>query len=536
MNSASAAYAYAASPPPIPPLAAVEKELCERSLVDFTEQAWPLVEPRAPFVNSWHIGAIAEHLEAVTLGQLQGDILINIPPGTSKSYQVSVFWPAWEWGPRRRPDMRYLCGSYDEALSIRDNLRMRTIIESSWYQERWPIRLRDDQNTKTRFDNTATGWRIATSVGGRGTGEHPHRKIIDDPHNVKRAMSAAARREAINWIGLTMGTRGVALGAVTVVIMQRLHEEDLSGYILREMRDQFQTFICLPMRYEPPAFVDLGATAALAEGSIDGIWFADGRTDDGQRAVLRRMPTTPLGFQDPRTKPGELLMPALFDETKVAAVESTLRAAHGEFGVAGQMQQRPTPEKGGMFQEAWLPIIEAMPAEGLIVRRARGWDCAATAGAGDYSVGVRMALTKSGLIVVEDVRRGQWGADEFEGDLGIMKSVATEDGRAVAIREEQEPGSGGKKVIADHTKLFHGFAYTGKPSSGDKATRAKPFRNQCAAGNVRLLRGPWNREYIRELCAFPNGTFDDQLDASSSAYDEVTTEPPRKQTSAVWGR
>lgn len=484
------------APPPavLPRLDTVETELAERNLVDFTEQAWPIIEPRTPFVNSWHIGAIAEHLEAVTRGQLS-DLLINVPPGTMKSILVSVMWPAWEW--IRKPHLRYLCASYDETLSVRDAMRMRAIVESFWYQARWPLAMRRDANTKTRFENTSTGWRIATSVGGRGTGEHPNRKIVDDPHNVKRSLSPVNRREVITWFDLTLGSRGVSLDAATVVIMQRLHEDDLSGHILAELRDRF-TFLCLPMRYEPPTMVD-------------GV-------------AIPRMPTTPLGFQDPRHEKGELLFPALFDEPRTQRLEAQLRASAGEFGVAGQLQQRPVPEAGGLFQEAWLPIVEAPPADAIVLRRARGWDCAGTEGGGDYSVGARLALTKAGLIYVEDVVRGQWGPDAFEGPTGIFKSTVVGDGRAVSQREEQEPGSAGKKVIAEHAKLLMGYDYRGLPSTGDKVTRARPFRAQASVGNVRLVRGPWNREYIRELCGFPNGTYDDQVDASSCGFDELTSE------------
>jgi predicted phage terminase large subunit-like protein len=247
------------------------------------------------------------------------------------------------------------------------------------------------------------------------------------------------------------------------------------------------------------------------------------------------MAATPLGFTDPRKVKGELLFPALFNEERTSKLETQLRATMGEFGVAGQCQQRPVPEAGGLFQETWLPIVEAAPAQAQVKKKARGWDCAGTAGGGDYSVGVLMSLTHDGIIYVEDVVRDQWGPDQFEGELGILKSTVVGDGRAVAQREEQEPGSSGKKVIAEHARLLHGHTYSGKTSTGDKVTRARPFRNQASVGNVRLVRGPWNRDYKRELCAFPNGTYDDQVDASSSAYDEVTTQEKVRQ-SVVWGR
>jgi predicted phage terminase large subunit-like protein len=464
-------------------------------LLDFVAQSWPIIEPKTPFQSNWHLGAICEHLEAISLGQL-GNTLINIPPGCSKSIVVSVGWNAWEW--TRWPDHRWLCGSYDQQLSTRDNRRVRDILASDFYQQRWPLKLRSDQNQKTQYENEYGGWRIGTSVSGLGTGHHPHRKVIDDPHNVKKSLSAVQRQEAITWLDLTMATRGAALNAVTVVIMQRLHEGDLSGHILETLRDRY-TVIVLPMRYEPPAWVEI----------------------EGKKRLVPRMEKTPLGFQDPRTTPGELLWPGLFDEAKVRSIEASLRASHGEFGVAGQLQQRPVPQGGGLIKREWFEIVDAIPSDEVIVARTRGWDCAATEGGGDWTVGVRLAYAKSGKVYIEHVLRGQWGPARFEGPAGIFKQTAQSDGRGVRIREEQEPGSAGKKVIQAHALLLTGFDYKGEPSSGDKVTRNAPFRASAAQKNVKLLRGDWNQAYLSVLCSFP-GTHDDDVDATTVAFNDAT--------------
>lgn len=484
----------------------VRADLRERGpkvpLRTFMHDAWPLVEPRTAYVDNWHIGAIAEHLEAVSLGQIS-DLLINIPPGCMKSLTVSVFWPAWEW--TQEPELRYLCGSYDEQLSIRDNLRFRRIIRSSWYQSRWPLAFQVDQNVKTKIGNEREGWRIATSVGGRGTGEHPNRKLIDDPHNVKRSMSPVQRRDAITWFDLTMGSRGLVVDAATIVTMQRLHEEDLSGHILDKLAEQFVVLI-LPMRYEPPTWVEVRD-----------------RPDAAPRRVPQpRMKRTVLGFQDPRKKAGELLWPTLFDEPKVAKLEMQLSATHGEYGIAGQLQQRPVPPRGNLIKREWFEIVDGIPDGEVVVARTRGWDCAATEDGGDWTVGVRMAYCASGRVYVEDVLRGQWGPESFEGKTGIFLQTARMDGREVRQREEQEPGSAGKKVIAAHQKLLTGFDYAGEPSTGDKATRNKPFRSSASQRNVKLVRGSWNKEYLDVLCTFPHGKVDDDVDASSVAFNDVT--------------
>jgi hypothetical protein len=228
-------------------LEALEAELARRSLRTFVDVAWPLVEPRVPFAPNWHIDAICEHLEAVSRGEIT-KLLINVPPACMKSYLVSVFWPAWEWATHG--GLRVFTASFGSPLAIRDNRRMRDIVTSAWYRRHYQVELREDQNQKIRYDTTASGWRIASSVGGIGMGEHPDRIIIDDPHNTRQAESDVERQAAMHWFDRTIGTRGVSRGVKLVVIMQRLHERDLSGHILERADADDWTHLCLPMRYE----------------------------------------------------------------------------------------------------------------------------------------------------------------------------------------------------------------------------------------------------------------------------------------------
>lgn len=470
----------------------------------FTKKFWHVVEPKTPFQDNWHIGCISEHLDAVSMGQIS-DLLFNLPPGCMKSLTVSVMFPAKEW--THNPEYRYLGGSYDEGLQIRDNLKMRMIVESEEYQREWPLKFKRDQNTKTKMENERSGWRIATSIGGKGTGEHPHRKLIDDPHNVKKSLSDKFRKEAITWFDLTMGSRGLALNAATILTMQRLHMKDLSGHIMEQLREQF-VIIVLPMRYEPPAWVEI----------------------EGKKRMVPRMEKTPLGFQDPRKKPGELLFPQLFPLEKVQKLEGQLRASHGEFGVAGQLQQRPVPQAGGLIKREWFQIVDAIPSTERVIARVRGWDCAATDGGGDWTVGSLLALCESGRVYIEHVLRGQWGPETFEGPNGIFVQTVKADGRGVRQREEKEGGSAGKKVIHAHSLLIPGFDYEGETAKQDKATRNAPFRAFAANGNVLLVRGEWNKAHLDVLCVFPNGDCDDDVDADSIAFNDVTLgAPPLKK-------
>jgi predicted phage terminase large subunit-like protein len=458
-------------------LEAIRAEQARRSLAAFIRQAWPLVEA-TPLVWNWHIDALCAHLEAVTRGEIR-KLLINVPPGCMKSLVTGVFWPTWEWATQ--PTLRYLCASYSDSLTIRDNVRSRDIVTSRWYREHFPaVQLRADQNQKIRFDTTAGGWRIATSVGGRGTGEHPDRILIDDPHNAKQAESDAERQGALDWLDRTISSRGITRGARLVIIMQRLHEADMSGHILHRADAAEWTHLCLPMRYEP-----------------------------GRQAV------TPLGWTDPRTVPGDLLWPGLFPEPAVHGLELAL----GSYGAAGQLQQRPVPAGGGMFQRTWFQAVEAIPASGLSF--CRFWDVAGTDGAGDWTVGTLMARTSDGIYFVVDVTRAQKSAGVINALIYQTAQLDAQQYGSVRIREEQEPGSSGKAVIAARTKLLAGYDYKGIPSTGEKSMRWRPFAVQAEAGNVHIKAGPWVSPWLNELCVAPFGKHDDQADSAAGAFNEL---------------
>jgi hypothetical protein len=172
-------------------LIAEQAALCSGSLRLFVEVAWPLVEPATVFASNWHIDAICEHLEAMSRGELRR-LLINIPPRHMRSLTVSVFWPAWYW--TFAPQTRFLSASYGATLAERDAIKSRDLLRSTWYRQRWPLELKDDVNRTSRYENTATGYRIATGIGGEATGEGGDVIIVDDPHKLEEAQSDPARQ------------------------------------------------------------------------------------------------------------------------------------------------------------------------------------------------------------------------------------------------------------------------------------------------------------------------------------------------------
>lgn len=447
--------------------AAVEAELCRRSLADFIRLAWPVIEPGQPYVHGWHIDAIADHLAAVTRGEINR-LLINIPPGTMKSLASCVFWPAWEWTVR--PSLRYVCASHSQEHAIRDNVRMRRLVASEWYQRLFPLALSDDQNAKTKFENERTGWRHAMAVASL-TGARGDRVIWDDPHSVEDALSDAKRNTALRIFDETLPTRlNDPSKSAIVVIMQRLHEADVSGHILE--RDLGYTHLCLPMEFEP-----------------------------------ERRCVTSIGFSDPRTEAGDLLFPARFPREVVERDKQVM----GPMAVAGQFQQRPAPRGGGLLQADRLQVGDP-PGK---VRAVRYWDKAGTAGAGCYTAGVKVGKDDDGRFWVLDVVRGQWDAPERERRI---KQTAQVDGVPVSVWIEQEPGSGGKESAEATIRNLAGFVVYADRVTGAKETRVEPFAAQVASGNVWLARGAWNRAFIDECAMFPVGKFKDQVDAASGAF------------------
>ena len=461
------------------------RERCE-SLAGFVREAWPILEPNTPLVWNWHLDALCLHLEAVTDGRINR-LAINVPPGSSKSIIVSVLWPSWEWGPKGLRSMRYLTTSFAEDSVKRDTRKHRDLTLSEWYRSLWPevVLVRTGEMS---FANRDTGTREGTAFGSL-TAKRGDRFIIDDPHSTKTAESDTERAATVRQFreGALNRLNDQERSAL-VVVMQRLHEQDVTGAIMR-LGLGF-VVLMLPMEFEPD-----------------------------------RRCTTKIGWSDPRTEDGELLDPVRFPRNVVEDLKKGL----GSYAYAGQYQQRPAPREGGMFKRAWFKTIPALPAG---VRECRGWDFAATEGGGDYSAGVKIASPGDGRYIITDAKRGQWGPASVERNLSL---TAASDGTACKIRIPQDPGAAGKTDAASKIKLISGYNVQAKPVTGDKEQRAGPLAAQAEAGNVYLLvtgdptRDAWIEPFLDELCVFPAGAHDDQVDAAADAFNELALgkEPPQ---------
>lgn len=297
-------------------LDALDRLDCEESLLAFTRRMWPVLEPGRRMVEGWPLEAICEFLEAISRGEIQKG-LINVPPGFMKSLLTEVFWPAWEWGPLNRPSLRYVSFSYSSSLTQRDNRRFKDLLLSRDYGRLWGDNFDLKKVGEELVSNDKTGWKLATSIGGVGTGERGDRVILDDPHNVKESESDNVRQETVRWFRESMASRlNDAAKSAVVIIMQRVHEEDVSGVVLSDLRHEYE-HLMIPMEWE------------------------------GQKLIS----TAPNFMLDPRTHAGELAWPGRFPVKEVR----NLKVTSGPFAWAGQYQQSPTPRGGGIFRrDYWM--------------------------------------------------------------------------------------------------------------------------------------------------------------------------------------
>lgn len=505
-----------------------------QSLHGFVREAWPVLEPSTAFVDGWHIAVLCRHLEAISNGEFlalgyDNRLLINVPPGTMKSLIVGVFWPAWEWGPRGLPSLRYLTTSYSETYAKRDARRMRDLVASEWYQSLWAVTLL--RQGETSFENAKRGGREAKAftslTAGRGD-----RVIIDDPHSTETAESPTERATAVRIFRESVTSRlNDPVRSAIVVIMQRLHDQDISGQILALKLGYIH--VMLPMEFEKARRCYTPLPSRKQDGPepvkarYDGekqIWYVEGVEIPAERkAAVEGAPVETVYPQDPREHDGDLLAPNRFTKAVVDRDKVTM----GSYAVAGQNQQRPAPREGGLFQRSWFKIIDVMPSD--VMARIRRWDLAATVvtpgTSPDWTVGLRMASTSDQRFIIEDVKRFRESAKVVR---ETIKSTAETDGAECRIGIPQDPGQAGKDQAQIIINSLVGFAVKARPETGSKETRAESLSAQAEAGNVYLLRAPWNETFIDELCSFPGGAFDDQVDAASGAFNALAIKPKRE--------
>jgi len=484
-------------------LRARRKAEAEQSLLSFLRQAWPWVEPGRPFLRNWHHEAVAEHLEAVTAGQIR-NLAINIPPGTTKSRLVTVAWPCWEWGPKNLPHLRYLCASYSQDLATDHNLERRSVIQSAWYQRSWGdrVQLVEGEQQKTQFSNTRRGRMMITSTGGMATGRGGERLIADDPLNPEQAESEADRATARRFFARTFQTRlrDKKAGA-RVLVMQRVHEEDMTAMA----KEWGWDILCLPAEYEPD-----------------------------------RSASTVFPGCDPRTEAGQLLWPEHEGPDEI----KTIRQMLGSYGYAGQYQQRPAPAGGGIFRRDYFryyqtdldgkELVYVLHLSGQKTERILASQCwryivadlaLSKEETADYTVAqCWLKPHNKPYLILADQIRGRMEAPDVEDMLrglhrrwkGVFVGVENKHYGTGVIQKFQREGLPVKKIEADRAK----------------EVRARAASIYMENGLVFFPEdAPWLDGMEAELLVFNHGAHDDQVDATSYGILEGTTkglwtEPP----------
>lgn len=333
----------------------------------------------------------------------------------------------------------------------------------------------------------------ASGAGGPATGKGGHLLLVDDPiKNSEEAASETIREKLREWWNSTWYTREEPWSetdpnGAMIIVQTRWHEDDLSGWLLQQERD--------------------------AEDEEDREhWHIVNLPAIAEEVLPEQFPPSCTVEPDFR-QVGEALCPERRPLEKLTRI---MKRIGGYFWEA-LFQQRPSAKEGEAFKVGKLETVDAAPA-GL--RLCRGWDLAATEDGGDYTVGVLIGRDgKTGIWYVVDVIRGRWSSDDVETQL---LSTARQDGRDVRIHLPQDPAQAGKRQAQQLVRLLAGFRVKAEPVGGAKETRAFGFSAQVNAGNVKLVMGPWIKDFTEELRQFPRGRFDDQVDAASDAFNELT--------------
>lgn len=478
-------------------------------LLSFIEAAWSSVVPAKPFKDNWHLGEICAHLEAISAGEIR-NLIINIPPGCSKSLSTAVFWPAWEWA-EVDASRQYIFATYSSTLSRRDAIRMRNLIETDWFQQRWPKIRIPYQNTRsaTYFANNQGGLRMSTSIKGGVTGHHADTIGVDDPLKPldaegRRAILGTEIEAVIDWWTGTMSTRQADPSRTRrVITMQRLNERDLCGHVLEEETEEQWVHLRLPMEFETKFPC---RTAPLLKRY---------KTEDPAEPVIE-----PGG--DQRTEEGELLWPAHYGPQEVA----TLKRKLGPRSIASQLQQRPSPVGGAIFKSEWFQYwgypgskFEQLPER---MRQIQSWDFTfkgkpTGGGRRSYVSGQCWGQSGSDFFLL-DQERGQW---EFvESCHAVMRLTKR---WPKAIQKLFEDAANGPAIKSALQKRVIGIKLV--PTSGGSMARAQAVSPLYEAGNIWLPHpsvAPWIVDYVAEVLAFPNGANDDQVDSSSHALVQLS--------------
>jgi predicted phage terminase large subunit-like protein len=489
---------------------AEESEQLSGSLSQFVHVSWEHLEPETPYQHNWHVDAICEHLEAVSRGQIKR-LQVWVPPQSMKSRLVSILWPAWEW--TFAPGTKYWTASYDNHLAGNLASVSYNLMNSTWYQERWGDKFRFTRDAEHFFSNNRGGHRLATSPESKGTGYHGHRIILDDALRAQQDVSKVDLQKVNDWYDGTVTSRGLGRDHARILVMQRLHQEDIAAHLL-ELEDW--VVLALPEEYWPGhPYAWRGSRKNLPEEMEE----SEGST---------------LGAGDPRTEEDELLWEERRPRSLVEAQKSGLK-----YRASGQLQQWPTPREGQLLKRNWWRFYD--PA--ILADAKRRPRCNAVV----QTIDTPLKDKESNDFVAMQVW-GVKGADRYLIDLRKGHMNYSQAKRA-AIEQAQyarrlyprtahyiliENAGYGVELIIDLKRVLTGVTKVSPTQDGDKIMRAEAASSDLESGNCWLpgigggadeTLGPAKTasadvtDFINNLAIFPNGAHDDDVDAWSQCMN-----------------
>ena len=444
-----------------------QKIECEKSLFSFFVNAWPVMESRYNLDHNWHMGIMAEHLEAVYHGEIE-KLVINVPTRYLKSNFCSMAFPAWCWVQDERK--KILSWSYSLHLSVGLSWKRRQLIESEWFKTYWGdrIKMASDQNLKSEYANDAGGEMKASSTGGSMTGSGCDIMIIDDPQNPGEASSDNEREKCIEfWSGTASSRFDNKKKKSCVLVMQRLHEQDLTGHFLKEYPDAVHLKI-------------------------------------PNQAPEKIIYTYPRSGKIKVFAEGEILQPNREDQKELDQAKKEL----GSYNYAAQRQQEPVPRGGGIVKANWFKFYDIAPDRLDMVTLSL--DCAFK------------DLDSSDYVVLQ--AWGQKGADHFllkqlRAKLSFLKTR-----EAAKLWVELFPSfhefliedkANGTAILNSLKGVVRSLIPISPKDS--KVARLVACEPEIEAGNIHLPNpdfNPWvKNDFIPEVTSFPKAENDDQVDA-----------------------
>ena len=447
---------------------ALEKKLCEMSFYDFFKKAWHIVEPSIPLSTNWHHQYLCDTLQKECERIIEGknktkDIIVNVPFRSTKSLLVTVMFPVWCW--IKDPRLRFITASYSASLSIEHATRSRDIIFSEWFKERWGevFVIKKDQNLKERYENTHLGVRRATSVGGTVTGQGGDFLIVDDPVSPQNAASNTERENANEWYRTTFYSRlNNPKTGVRIIIMQRIHENDLSGFLLdRETRLNYN-HICIPA------------------------------TEDGNVKPKKLVQFYEDGY--------------FWKERFGKEVLDDYKTALGTYGYAGQLMQTPTPIDSGMIKSSWFKISKHKEEDATINFVI---DPAYTANQKNDPSALLAYIYKNNVWQIVDCINVH---KEFPELVRYIPQWVQKNGYTPQSRIFVEPKASGKSIVQTLIRETGLNIREDKPPTKDKVARVQDISATLESGRVSLLAGSWNETFLDQLSKFPSAKHDDMVD------------------------